>query len=403
MRSTNKQLAIGLGVVAGGALLAKTQGWRFKRLWHVLHLFDEARIVENFLGMDRIFSTSTVRRSAEPYPFQYGDSISLPAQFESGGKVYDSAEWLQYTGTNGLLILKNDKIVYEQYFQGHTESTRHISWSVAKSFVSALFGIALERGYIRNIEQTVTDYLPEMRGTGYDGVRIKDVLQMASGVRFDEDYGKFSSDINRFGRMMAMGGSFSDFAASLKNERTPGTYLHYVSLNTQILAMMLVRTTRMSLTELLEQWLWQPLGMEHDAYWLTDSTGMEMGLGGLNATLRDYARFGRLYLHNGNWNGKQIVPADWVQASITPDAPHLMPGENDLSDTTRGYGFQWWIPDNPDGDFIAVGIYNQFIYISPKDNLVIVKQSANHRYTADDYISMDESIAFFRAVGNNRT
>lgn len=382
----------------GGGLLAKTQGWRFMRLWRAMHLFDEAVIVENFLNMNRFFPSSRVQKSAELYPFQYGETIELPAQFSCFGKVYDSAEWLRYTGTNGLLILKNDQIVFEEYYQGHNAATRHISWSVAKSFVSALFGIAIDRGFIHSIEETVTDYLPEMVGTGYDNVRIKDVLQMSSGVGFDEDYGKFSSDINRFGRMMALGGSFAKFAASLKNERQPGTYLHYVSIDTQILAMILMRTTGMSMSALLEQWLWHPLGMEADAYWLIDSEGVEMALGGLNAVLRDYARFGRLYLHNGNWNGRQIVPADWVSASFTPDAPHLMPGVNDLSDTTRGYGLQWWVPDEADSEFMAIGIYNQFIYVSPKDDLVIVKQSANPNYTKDEYISMDESVAFFRAI-----
>ncbi|MGB1250615.1 MAG: serine hydrolase domain-containing protein [Candidatus Promineifilaceae bacterium] len=398
MQPSTKRVTLGLGAAVGGTLLAKTLGWRLKRLWRVMHLFDEDQIVENFLNMAQSFDISTVRKSADPYHFNEGERIALPAHFSFNGKEYNSAEWMQHTGTNGLLILKNDQIVYENYFQGHNADTPHISWSVAKSFVSALFGIALERHLVRSIEETVTDYLPELVGTGYDNVRIKDVLQMSSGVGFDEDYGTFGSDINRFGRVIAIGGSFAAFAASLKNERQPGTYLHYVSIDTQVLAMILMRATGRSVTELLEQWLWQPLGMEHDAYWIVDRKGVEMALGGLNATLRDYAKFGRLYLHNGNWNGKQIVPAAWVQASITPDAPHLQPGENHLSDTDRGYGLQWWIPDNADGEFMAIGIYNQFIYVSLKDDLVIVKQSANHHFTDPDALSSDESVAFFRAI-----
>ena len=398
MNNTNKRLAVGVGAAVSSALLAKMVGWRVKRLYRAVHLFDEATIVENFLAMKDYFPTSDVQKSTAPYKFQYGEPVALPEQFSANGRDYNSAEWLNYTGTNGLLILKNDQVVYEKYFQGHTESTRHISWSVAKSFVSALFGIAIERGFVRSIEETVTDYLPELHGTGYDGVRIKDVLQMSSGVRFNEDYGDFKSDINRFGRIMALGGSFAKFTASLENERPPGTFLYYVSIDTQVIGTILMRATGMSLSDLLQQWLWEPLGMEQDAYWLVDSENVEMALGGLNATLRDYAKFGRLYLNKGNWNGQQIVPADWVKASITPDAPHLQTGENDLSETTSGYGFQWWLPDESDGEFMAVGIYNQFIYVSPKDDLVIVKQSANHRYTEDDYISSDESIAFFRAI-----
>ncbi len=398
MQKTNKRLLIGTSMAITSAFLVKTLGWRVSRLHHVMHLFDEDTIVDNFLNMDRRFPTRSVHKSAEPYHFQYGDPISLPAQFSLAGMTYNSAEWLAHTGTTGLLILKNDQIVTEQYFLGNNESTPHISWSTAKSFVSALFGIAVERGYIDSIEETVTDYLPEMRGSGYDKVRIKDVLQMSSGVRFVEDYAAFNSDINRFGRMFALGGSLAKFAASLENERPPGSYLNYVSIDTQVIAMILMQATGMNMSELLQEWLWQPLGMEHDAYWLVDSAGVEMALAGLNATMRDYARFGRLYLHNGNWNGQQIVPAAWIQDSITPDAPHLMPGENALSETTSGYGYQWWIPEDPIGDFVAIGIYNQFIYISPKDDLVIVKLSANHHYIEEGDTSSEQSVAFFRAI-----
>ena len=140
--------------------------------------------------------------------------------------------------------------------------------------------------------------------------------------------------------------------------------------------------------------------MESDAYWLLDSNGMELAFGGLNAVLRDYARFGLLYLNEGRWADEQIVPPTWIQASITPDAPHLQPGDNPASSGVLGYGYQWWIPQEPDGDYLAIGIYNQFIYIYPRYGVVIAKSSAYPDYNRDGYEKGLESIAVFRTMAS---
>src|SRR5690606_34488046 len=151
----------------------------------------------------------------------------------------------------------------------------------------------------------------------------------------------------------------AEFAASLVRERPPGTFHHYVSIDTQVLGMLVHRICGTTLTEYLEQKIWQPIGMERDAYWMLDSTGMEVALGGLNVALRDYARFGLLYLNDGRWQGQQVVPAEWVRASIRADAPHLTAGkDNPASSSSWGYGYQWWIPDPDMGDYTAAGIYN---------------------------------------------
>jgi len=128
---------------------------------------------------------------------------------------------------------------------------------------------------------------------------------------------------------------------------------------------------------------------------------MEMAMGGLNAVLRDYARLGQLYLNGGNWNGAQIVPADWVMASVTPDAPHLMPGDNEFSDWPMGYGYQWWIPENPEGDYSAIGIYGQFIYVHPGHGVVIAKSSAYAPYNESGDEMEFESMEFFRAIARH--
>ena len=186
----------------------------------------------------------------------------------------------------------------------------------------------------------------------------------------------------------------------LRREFAPGTFNRYNSMDAQVLGMILRRTTGKTEAAYLEEKLWSPLGMESDAYWATDDEGVEFAVGGLSATLRDFAKLGRLYLNDGRWNGAQIVSVEWVRASVTPDAPHLMPGKRASSDSALGYGFQWWIPDDS-GAYSAIGIYNQFVYVNPALRLVIAKTSANHTYGAGGGEASDreeEHFVFFHAI-----
>ena len=175
---------------------------------------------------------------------------------------------------------------------------------------------------IKSIEDNVEEYLPELSSSGYNGVKIRELLQMSSGIKFDETYSDSLSDINRYWRGFVLGDSQDKFAAILKNDITPGTYNHYLSINTHILGMIIVRTTGKSLTEYLEEKIWKKIGMEHNGYWLVDGYGMEMALGGLNATVRDYAKMGKLFLDSGRWKGKQFVPEEWVLESTSINAEH---------------------------------------------------------------------------------
>ena len=371
------------------------------RLWMSITLYDEDKIAQNFLSLEQSFNHTVIPASDNPFVFPEAEG-SLPEKFDVQGESLSLDTFLTDSGTTGLLVLKDGEIRIEQYFRGNRVDNQHISWSMAKSVLSAMFGRAMEEGYIESIEQTVTEYVPELKGSGYDDVRIKDVLQMSSGVRFNEDYGDFHSDINRFGRTIAFGSSLDDFSASLERQRPPGTFNHYVSIDTQVLGMVLDRALDMSLTEYLNTRFWQPIGMEHDAFWLTDDFGMELALGGLNVTLRDYAKFGWLFANKGNWQGQQLVPEQWVIDSVTPDAPHLMPGKNNpFSSNSYGYGYQWWIPLGAEDEFVAQGIYNQYIYIDPDQKLVIVKTSANHLYNDRSYNWAGKHLAMFRAISQH--
>ncbi len=372
---------------------------KIKRLNHVVHLFDEDRIVENFRSFNQVWPVSEMTASKNPAIYPKGQAISLPKNFHFMGKDLDTESYLKDGNTTGLLVIQDNELVFEEYYLGNTETTRNISWSVAKSFISALVGIAVEEGHIKSISQTVEEYVPELKGSAYEGVTIKDVLQMSTGVGFNEDYGDFFSDINRWGRGFALGSSQDKFAASLKRELEPGTLNHYVSINTHVLGMILTKATNQTVTAYMQEKLWNPAGMEHDAYWVIDNKGMEAVLGGLNATLRDFGKLGSLFLNNGYWNGQQVVPADWVEAATKADAPHLLASSGGI-----GYGYQWWLPYSTEGEYLAQGVYSQFIYVNPTTKTVIVKLSANASFT-DPYsltASTEANMELFRAIAHQK-
>lgn len=396
-----KKILVAFGIIVGVLVIALLFNYdRIQRLYHAKNLFNQDVIAENFRTMGDKFNSRTIHKGPDVFVFKR-DIHQLPDEYVFQGKNKSVKSFIDHTGTTGLIVVRDDTILFEKYYRGNTESSKAISWSVAKSFVSALLGIAVAEGYIKDIQQPVTDYLPSLKNSGYQGVSIKNVLQMSSGVRFNEDYADLFSDINRVGMYFALNMPFADFVTSLKSERQPGIFHHYISMDTQVLGMILHEATGKTLSGYAEEKLWKPLGMESDAYWLIDSSGMEMAFGGLNVTLSDYARFGRLYLKQGNWNGKQIIPAAWCKASVSPDAPHLMPGKRPDASWVLGYGYQWWIPENPDGDYLAIGIYGQAIYVYPRYNIVIAKTSAYADYNKDGDDMEIESIEMFRAIARD--
>lgn len=402
MMKTLKKILLGLLllILLGAAMFFPT----LRRLYWTVTLFDKDVIAQNFMGMNKKFNSHKILPGKNVYHFPQGEQINLPEDFSFNNQVYNTKQYLDSSYTTGFLVIQNDSLVFVKYFLDDTDSTQFISWSMAKSFVSALFGIAMEEGYIKSINQKVEEYVPELIGSGYEGVKIKDVLQMSTGVRFNEDYGDFYSDINKWGRGFALGTSQDAFAATLVREEEPGTRNHYVSINTHVLGMIIVKATGKGLSQYLAEKLWEPMGMEYPAYWLCDNKGMEVALGGLNVTLRDYAKIGQLYLDSGNWQGRQIVPKNWVKASVTPDAPYLMPGITQSNSHSFGYGYQWWIPYGDEGEFMAMGVYSQYIYVNPTTRTVIVKNSANYRYNEwnNPYASSDVLIELFRKIAHQK-
>jgi len=367
-----------LVVILGGLAIWKRED--ITRLLAVNSLFDEEKIINNFSHMDSLFFHQNLdipEEGASPLP---ANPMDMP----------DLGAWVENRALTGLVVLKDGQLVHESYYLGTADTDLRISWSVAKSFLSALMGIVLDEGDIASIDDQVTKYAPSLISSAYEGATIRNVLNMASGVAFNEDYLDFNSDINKMGRVLALGGSMDAFAAGLRERvRAPGQAWQYVSVDTHVLGMVIRGATGRSIKELLVEKLLVPLGLEADPFYLTDGDGVAFVLGGLNLRTRDYARLGQLFLQNGAWNGVQIVPAAWVQASTVNSAPNRPAGV--------GYGFQWWLPADGDvGEYFARGVYGQYIYINPSKGVVIAANAADRDFTRDG--ANLQNIEMFRTI-----
>ncbi|MGJ8628567.1 MAG: serine hydrolase domain-containing protein [Sulfitobacter sp.] len=359
--------------------------WKREQITRLLaanSVFSEEKIVQNFSHMDAAFLSVPVPRGDGPTSeLAYGPETTLPAAVDA---------WIKDRSVTALVVMKDGQIVYENYFQGTTANDRRISWSMAKSYLSALVGILVAEGKIASLDDPVTKYAPMLVGGAYDGATLRNVLQMTSGVEFDEDYLDFNSDINRMGRILALGGKMDEFAAGLTTRiAEPGQQWHYVSIDTHVVGMVVRGATGRSITDLLSEKIIIPLGLENAPYYLTDGVGTAFVLGGLNMTARDYARFGQMFAQGGMWQGQQVVPADWVAASTAPSAP-TAPGQT-------GYGLQWWIPvGSGPGVFMARGIYGQYIYVDTPRNVVITTTAADRKFREPGVSQQNEDM--FRLI-----
>lgn len=354
-----------LALVIAAAVVGFWKREEITRLLTVNSLFDADRIITNFSSMEAAFLTRTVSRGDGPVSeLPRGPEATLPDRV---------ADWITDTKLTSLLVMKDGEIVFEDYYLGTSPDDRRISWSIAKSYLSALFGTAVADGSI-DLDAPVTQYAPKLRGSAYDGATVRNVLQMTSGVTFDEDYLDPNSDINKMGRVLALGGLMDDFAAGLtERDAEPGARWQYVSIDTHVVGMILRGATGRDIADLMSERIIAPLGQEQDAVYVTDGVGVAFVLGGLNITTRDYARFGQMILQNGEWQGKQIVPAEWIRESTAPSAP-TEPGR-------IGYGYQWWIPVGaPEGVFLGRGIYGQYLYIDQNNGVVIVVTAADRQF-----------------------
>lgn len=313
-----------------------------------------------FAHMEDIFPGETAKASARPRPLPQGAPLDLGAGDPAGA-------YMAANNVVGLLVLRDGKVRMERYAGGFGPEARWTSFSMAKSLTSTLVGAAIKDGYIKSVDDPVTRYIPELRGSGYDGVTVKQILTMTSGVAWNEDYTDPKSDVaSMYAKPTAPGEDATvAYLRTLKREAEPGTKWVYKTGETNLIGVLVSRATGKSLAEYAGEKIWTPYGMERDLFWMVDAGGQDIGGCCLSASLRDYARIGQFVLDGGVAGGQRVVPEGWFGEATKSQIGIGRPG--------FGYGYQWWTYGT--GAFAAVGIFGQTIVIEPKSRTVVVMLS----------------------------
>jgi CubicO group peptidase (beta-lactamase class C family) len=347
--------------------------------------------LENLVGtyshFDEMFSSRPIRRATTPWLFKRAPEPAISYNFKSDRLSIE--DYLGRNPTTGLLIAKDDTILYEHYQYARTDRDRFLSQSMAKTITAMLIGIAVSENKIRSIDDLVSVYVPGLANTEYGKTPIRELLHMSSGVAFTENYdGK--DDVAQLVRDL-FGEPGKDPVASVAQFNTriapPGTKWHYASVETEILGLVLRAVTGVPVADYLGDKIWGAIGTEADASWTIDSTGQETAFCCFNATLRDYARLGRLLAYDGAWEGRQLIPRQWLldATTVNPVNAYLAPG---AATPYFGYGYQVWIPPGEQRSFALIGIRGQMIFVDPASKLVMVhtavrKQPSDRASSAD--------------------
>ena len=331
-----------------------------------------------FRNIDRLFSTRIVETGSDVYSLPHSGKTLTTLNIRSNGRQYDLYDYLALNRVSGLLAIKDGEVAYETYQLGNTEKTRWMSMSIAKSITATLIGAAIKDGYITSLDSQLVDYIPSLVGSAYDGVTVQQVLQMTSGAGWNEAYTDRTSDRRELleAQIAQEAGGMLEVMANLDRVAEPGARWNYSTGETQVAAELLHAAIDRPISEYLTEKIWAKMGMESKAnWWLESPGGIEVGGSGFSATLRDYGRFGLFLLNEGVVDGESVLPERWVERA---SKPNVINGEE------VEYGFMLWPEMNAKGSihedaFEAVGIFGQFIYVNPRENVVIVVWSARSK------------------------
>ena len=335
----------------------------------VLQWNRQERIL-GFARMEKVIDARTIRAGAPVRPLRRA-AVPLEVFFDVDGETWTLDDYVAKNLTAGLLVIVDGAIVYEKYGLGHSADGRWTSFSVAKSFTSTMVGAAIKDGKIRSLDDPVTRYLPGLNGSAYDGVTVRQLLTMTSGVAWNEDYTDPESDVSKFIAEPSTDGSDPTvtYMARLAREAEPGQTWRYKTGESNLVGSLVEAATGEKLADYLSKKVWSRIGMEQDGAWLLNDSGREIAGCCVSASLRDYGRFGVFFMTGAKIDGASILPQGWIQAATTSTemAETAMEGR-------AGYGFQWWTTPGP--AYRASGIYGQGIWLNPDLNLVVVTQSA---------------------------
>jgi CubicO group peptidase (beta-lactamase class C family) len=348
--------------------------------------------VNTFRNIDRLFPTRTVKRGERVSLLPVSDAPLTEFSYVVDDKTYDLYDVLSLNRISGMLIIHNGKIVFEKYQLGNDQHSRWMSMSVAKSVTAILIGAAIKDGAINSIDDPIVNYLPRLKGSAYDGVTVKHLLQMSSGVAWNETYTDPASDRRRMleAQISQQPGAILQLMASLPRAAKPGSIWNYSTGETQVAAALVQAATGKTVAGYLSEKIWAKMGMEADAnWWLASADGLEVGGSGLSATLRDYGRFGLFLLNDGVINGERILPDGWMQAA---SSRQIIGGKQ------VNYGYMLWPLHGK--SYAAEGIFGQYVFVDPDIKLVVVLWSAQPkpigRAALDEYKFLQALSAFFR-------
>jgi CubicO group peptidase (beta-lactamase class C family) len=341
-----------------------------------------------YRNIERIFPTRVIKRGTHVHALPKAKT-ELKIAYDFNGSPTTADSFTDKGDAAGVLVLHHGKIVLERYAHGYSPDQRWTSFSVGKSFSSTLLGAAVKNGQIKSLDDMVTDYLPGLKGSAYEGVSIRNVLNMTSGVKWNESYSDPNSDEARIKGEKSVNGSdpIVTYMARLPREAPPGTKWVYKTGETDLVGSIVRAATHKNMADLLSEEIWKPYGMEKDAVWMLDDAGHEFSGCCISATLRDVGRYGLFFMNGAKINGKPIVPDTWVHDATTSSKVAAKPDGS-------GYGYQWWVRKPP--VYEASGIFGQMIHINPDLDLVIVTQSAWP--TSGDRNDSQARAAFVKAV-----
>lgn len=341
--------------------------------------------VNTFRNIDRLFPTRTVARGSRVRPLPLSGQPLTAFEYEVDGIAYDLFDVLSRNRVSGLLIIHEGEVVFEKYLLGNDETTRWMSMSVVKSMTATLIGAAIRDGDIETIDDPIVRYLPRFRGTAYDGVTVRHLLQMASGVEWNETYTDPRSDRRRMleAQIGQQPGAILDLMAALPRAATPGTRWNYSTGETHVAGALVRAATGKSVADYLSEKIWSRAGMEADAnWWLEAPDGLEVGGSGLSATLRDYGRFGLFLLEGAVVDGDSVLPEGWLADAGSP---------KNVAGETVEYGYMFWPLHGR--SYAAIGIFGQFVFVDPDKQLVVAMWSAQPKpvdgHCLDEYAFLE--------------
>lgn len=367
-------------------------------------LLDPSTVVSNLRNMENAANYNVVENNKNDIHVLSKRSELLDfskIKYTYGDKKSTVDKFLEESGTLQFLVIKDKEIVGEKYYKGHTEDTKSVSFSVAKSLTSIAFGIAMEEGYIDSVNDKVTKYIPELSNTAYDEVTLDECLCMRSGIDWHED--------NNDGKQ---GRAFEMLEYAYKEKKSNHQYLtemkrmnekeenefNYITIDTHVIEWVIKNATGRSLSQYFSEKVWTKIGAEYPAIWSTDLYGNEFSGSFFSARAKDLGKLGQMILNDGEMNGQRIISKQLLNFLVTNryEDVHYDDIESNLSE---GYNCFWWIPEHKSGvkDIMARGIFGQFIYMNFTQNVVIVKQSADFGFDARKF----ETLKIFRKISES--